>query len=301
MEQPPEKNKRVERLNEMPEKWRLLRAEILENFEGKTDGLNIERVKDFMKERNIPIEDFIVFYDEDIPEINKILGGVYDIGEMVEHEASGVYVSELRTVFVRRNHNREDVFEEGTIVHELSHALNGYPQYLSRKKTLTNPRSGFLLKINKNFGWGDFLEEGFAELLTGEYLSQYVPEEIEARRETILMKSGIHINDNDIAVLPANGSKSEVFTKYIRIDKNNDLGVSKSAIAATSLEMLFKKEPKLRQTLIEARGNIEKLREIPKLINNIQPGLYVKIQKCEPTDSDFMRVQNIIKEAIQNS
>ena len=49
-----------------------------------------------------------------------------------------------------------------------------------------------------------------------------------------------------------------------------------------------------------ARNDIEKLREIPKLINEIKPGLYLEIQKCDYTIEDFARVQNIIRQAVSS-
>ncbi len=102
------------------------------------------------------------------------------------------------------------------------------------------------------------------------------------------------VSEKYISVLP---KKKNALVKEDRLT----IRYFPSSIAAVGLEMLCEKEPKLRQVLIEARNDLEKLREIPKLINAIQPSLYMEIQKCAYEAEDFARVQNIIKEAIDNS
>jgi hypothetical protein len=90
MEQPSKKTEKVEHLAEIPEDWRLLRANILETFgEGKTDGLNIERVKDFIKERNLPATDFVIVEDSDISQLQEMFGARYKVSDSFINNALG--------------------------------------------------------------------------------------------------------------------------------------------------------------------------------------------------------------------
>lgn len=111
------------------------------------------------------------------------------------------------------------------------------------------------------------------------------------------MNSIVREDDNDW--------QYDMAEKYLLIEGNSAgqmyINYPNPAVAATGLEMLCEKIPTLRQTLIEARSDVEKLREIPKLINAIKPGLYMEIQKCDYSHEEFLRVQNTIKEALENS
>ena len=291
MEQLPQKIPKAERLAEMPEEWRVLREKILNNFESKTDGLNIERVKDFMKERNLPVTDFVFFEEKDIPALKEIFANVRGADSFFVGNR-GRYISEINLLFVRREEENEKVngtiFTEGLLVHELVHSTSQYVQYIKKDDEIFVPRAGFGFKYQQLDGvfFGGLLEEGFADLLRGDYIEQNITNE---NREKIAKERPNTFDDYGF----------DVADKYMYFTKNS-VGMVSTSIAATALEMLCKKEPKLKEVLIEARSDIKKLREIPKLINAIKPGLYLDIQKCEYSVEDFTRVQNIIKEAINN-
>jgi len=329
MEQLPKKTKKVERLNEMPEEWRILRAEILKKFgERKTEGLDIGRVKDFMKECGLPVIDLVMIENEDIPQLSQILKKKYpDSDANFSEEVLGRYFSEMELCFIRRKRNNEKdngaIRTESTLIHELIHGASKYASlYIKSDEGYTNARIGFFVdnthltrkeenktdqKENKKAPWGEFLEEGFASMIEGEYTQRYMPEKTREELDKNFIKLGFSPkNTHDTVRINFHagiGYGYSVSEKFLFLDPTQEDGLSWSvaSIAATGLEMLCEKEPKLRQVLIEARNDISKLREIPRLINAIQPGLYMKIQKCDYDAKDFARVQNIIKEAIKNS
>jgi hypothetical protein len=309
MEKAPQKTERVEHLKEMPKDWRILREKILNNFESKTDGLDIERVKDFMKERNLPIKDFILFDMEDVPKLQEIFGE-NDI--RVITGVSGIYLSMLDMIFMRRDREMErvngSVYGEGNLVHEMNHAANVYNTYSKKGEVVTRPRSGFVVlnthfrayngkkveKKEKQSPWGYFLEEGFADLQRGDYIEKNISAVIKEKRNRLSAMANEYETQS--------GSVYQESKKYLAFMKDGEtIGAPFTSIAATGIEMLCEKIPNLGQVLIEARSDIEKLREIPRLINAIKPGLYLEIQKCGYSQDEFIRVQNIIKEAIQNS
>jgi hypothetical protein len=305
MEQPPKKIQKVERLPEMPKDWQILR-EKLKKIESKTDGLDIERVKDFMKERGLPIKDFILYDEEDIPKFQEIFG---EDGTRIIAAVSGIYLSMLDIILVRRDRAMElvngTVYEEGKLVHEMNHSANRHNAYIKKGEVVTRPRSGFVVlnthfrestgeKKEKQSPWGYFLEEGFVDLQRGDYEEQYIPAHIKEKRDSLTTTT------NEYKTL--SGVVYRESKKYLAIMKDDKtIGSPFTSIAATGIEMLCEKIPNFKQVLVEARSDIEKLREIPRLINAIKPGLYTEIQKCDLSEEDFARVQNIIKEAIQSS
>jgi hypothetical protein len=245
-----------------------------------------------MRERGLPMTDFIFFEEEDIPKLKEMFASVSGADSFFSGNR-GKYIPEVNLLFVRREEENEKIngaiFTEGLLIHELAHSTSKHKQYIKKGNEIFVPRLGFAFNYQQlsSIFRGGLLEEGFADLLRGDYIEQNITKEnrekIEKERPNTFDEYGFDVSD-----------KYMYFT-----EKGVDL-VS-SSIAATALEMLCKKEPKLKQTLIEARTDINKLREIPKLINAIKQGLYSDIQKCDYTVEDFARVQNIIKEAIENS
>jgi len=300
MEQPPKKTQKVERLPEMPKIGQILREKILENIENKTDGLDIERVCEFMWSKNLPVSDFVFFDVEDIPKLQEILGEKIDVRSLVS-DAGGAYLPTLDLILIARDREKEKinglVYSEKVLIHEQTHAANSYDKYTKTEEGVYRPRSGFIIMRGEKLLRGCFLEEALAEMQSGDYFEQNISPKIKKNIQQLY-------RDRKFVSLRAAFELlgCEVSEKYFDvIDNGESFGWSPAAIAATGLEMLCRKQPKLKEIIIEARSDIEKLREIPKLINDIKPGLYTEIQKCEYTAEDFIRVQNIIKEAIEDS
>lgn len=303
---------KIEHLAEMPEKWQALREEVLEKIENKIDGLDIERVCEFLWSQNLPVSEFRFFDEEDIPKLQKIFGKILDVRNDLAGGHAGTYLSGLDLILIPRDRVlgsvNGSVFEEGLLIHEQAHAANLYEQYAKTNTMQYRPRQGFDLnnvhfrKYNEageletskeRIPWGNFLEEGFADMKRGDYIKQNI---------SATMREKVHQRNKGTDWKTFSGSTYEVSDKYVFLLSSGEaLGCASSAIAATGLEMLFKKQPKLMNVMFEARSDIKQLREIPKLINAIKPGLYFEIQKCGTSQDEFIRVQNIIKEAIENS
>ncbi|MFA5830770.1 MAG: hypothetical protein WC878_02970 [Candidatus Paceibacterota bacterium] len=310
MEQSLEKIKRVERLTEMPEEWRVLREKILNNFESKTEGLDIERVCEFMFSHNLPVTDFLFFDKEDIPQLQRWLGKVYNMDNFIpDHTGSyvqAVHFFIMNLVLVLRQRQTEEengsVYTEGQLIHELAHGSSEHQLFVNTPDSgKLQPRSGFGLSNNKKregFSYGTFLEEGFADMLCGDYMKKNILSEVKKKIFKKLESLGF---DTRLESISLSSVKADCGIKYIDL-RDGELHYGETSIAATGLDMLCAKQPKLKQVLFEARSDIEKLREVPKLINKIKPGLYMEIQKhALYTKEDFIRVQNIIKDAIKNS
>jgi len=308
MEQQPEKIKRVERHDKMPKGFEFLRAQIIEACKSRSEGLDIERAREFIRSKKLPVRDFVIIEDEDIPQLQKLFRGLYDMNRFIGGKVKGAYISELDLIIVHRDRTMEkqngSMETEGNLVHELAHGGHAYSQYAETTDSLFRPRSGFNLPYNQEnqgFAWGYFLEEGFADMMRGEYSEKNLPTEMKEKIQKEFENEEIEVN-RDAVSEHFSGIDIEIDVKYLNLDPEGYVSYPLSAIAATGLQMLCKKQPKLKEVLIEARTDIEKLREIPRLINEIKPGLYSEIQKnALYNKADFARVQNIIKEAIQKS
>jgi hypothetical protein len=301
---------KVERLNEMPKDRQALREKILNNFESKTDGLDIERVCEFMFARNLPVTDFIFFEEEDIPRLQQLFGRAAYMRDFIPNDegsfSEGISFYGLDLILILRQRQKEEengpVYTEGILIHELAHGSGEYQLFVNMPDFGNcQPRSGFNLPYNKEregFSYGTFLEEGFAEMLHGDYMEKNVSPKVKAKIFKKLKNLGY---DTRLESVSLSSPDMDCGIKYINL-YDDEVHYGGTSIAATGLDMLCEKQPKLKEVLFEARSDIEKLREVPKLINKIKPGLYMEIQKhALYTKEDFIRVQNIIKEAIQNS
>jgi len=322
MEQLPQKINKAEHLAEMPAFFEHVRENVLNNFESRTEGLDIERINGFMRERGLNSGDIIFFYDEDLPKLKELF--VFsDIGIFSE-SYPGKYFTELDIVLVRRDRESEKLngsaISEGNAVHEMAHSANSFKEYTAVQQDVTRLRHGFTTKkiSQKSDGspflvkaegqdpcaaWrGVFLEEAFAEMCRGEYLDAYIlPETQEEIAELADMRMLTLRDKNEISFGREKGKICRIGLKYASLTQGDSISINIPSIGATALEKLCKKVPELRQCLMKARTDIESLREIPKLIEKVKPGLYGEIQKCGYSQDEFIRVQNIIKEAIQSS
>ncbi|MCK9352087.1 MAG: hypothetical protein WCT49_04170 [Candidatus Paceibacterota bacterium] len=310
MEQQPEKIKKVERLNEMPEEWQNLRARILEYFENKTDGLDIERVNEFVTSEGLSSTDILFIDFEDIRRLSEILRP-YGLADQFSRSTSGVRIPELNLAIVARNPDKEQlngqIYTEGVAVHESAHGSHkgSFVEYGCETYV---PRLGFALQRSlddRSVPYsGIFLEEGFAEIMKGEYLEKYMSGKEKDRLLEVLGLPEKTPLSREVTVSFQSKSGEVVETvmpiKYLYIKSENGVDCSASAPAASALEIAWKKYPELRTAMIESRGDESKLKEIPKIFERISPGLYSKLQKIFKADSyHFSLGSNIIAAKIK--
>jgi hypothetical protein len=312
MEQQPEKIKRVERLNETPKEWRFFRERILDQFENKTDGLDIERVNEFIASQGLSSTDILFIDFKDVPRLSKILRP-YGLADAFRQSTKGVRIPELNLAIVARNPVREQlngrIYTEGVAVHESTHGSHKGSFVKYGCETYV-PRLGFMLQKSHDDRAvpysGTFLEEGFAEIMKGEYLEKHMSEKEKDRLLEVLGLPEKTPLSREVTV--SFQSKSGEITetvmpiKYLYIESENSVVCSASSPAASALEIAWKKYPELRSAMMESRGDESKLKEIPKIFEKISPGLYSKLQKIFEADSyHFSLGSNIIVKKINDS
>lgn len=287
----------------LPPVWREFRKRLLETIPSRQEGLNIERVRQFMAGLGLPVKDFFLFAKEDFPSLVAMLreGGFSSTADQLEQKGSwGLFFPELNLAMVRRDaemeKNNSPAFMESILIHELVHASSGYEdmvfEFNPKENSLAvhTPRVGFCLARNKP-GWGWFLEEGLADMVRGMYIERYLPPENQSRL-LIAEKYPANANFKEAAIAMVQKSSGYRFLlplKYIFLVGEDKTDEPLAAVAAFGLELLCRKNKNLREVLLAARNDKERLREIPQLLNGLKKGLYVEIQNTAYQEKDFIR------------
>jgi len=265
---------------ERPWQWEDIRRELLEKIPSHTEGLDLERIDNFLRSKGLDLKAKIFYQKKDIPEIKKLAKG---FAGKRDFDNDGFYNKELDIAFIRRSSKMEKlngtIFTEKVAIHEEVHASAGFEMYVDVNGQKRSPRIGNLLRLTGKdracIFRGGFIEEGLSEMLANEYYVAYM--EPRHRQEMLDYGSGsLSLNvicDRGETDYPL-PLKHSVFVK----SKNEKfLDGSFNDIQAFGIELLCKKSPGFDQTLLLARTKIEYLRMIPKMINNLSDGLYPRL------------------------
>ncbi len=307
----------------MPEDYKILRDYLIENLSSKTEGLEIQRVNDYIKSLGLDLKKIIVLESTDLRKLNYQLTSLFQSLEIPEFEPQclGRYLSEIDLVIIIRNRDFErlngTIFTESLLVHELAHGSYNFGFYtpLIGDRIPTKPtdkhtftRSGFntLSTTEKNkivSNRGNFLEEGFAEMLRANYVKSNMPEDF---RKKIMNKLG-HEESSPINKAATKNFKLDDFNyeykmpiQYAYFQPDGKLIHAASAPAGIAFELLCKKNPRLYPALIEARSSPEGLRRVAKILDVIKPGLYSKLTKLQYNDKDFTQGLKYIIDTLYN-
>ena len=309
MSSPESRQKKVETTEKMPPAWLLLRKEILEQIPSKLEGLHTENVRAFFESfPGIVLNECVIFDEEDLPKLRELLvpSGLLDEDSLGEKKADGCFVAEIRLSLVKRLREYEaangTIFTEGLLVHELAHSSSEYAQYIKPSPTLyATPRTGFsILTEGFSTARGSFLEEGFADMLRGQYVEEYATDEW--KTATQIPELGSHCSPNTcVNVTTKIGYQHLLPLKYLfRNPKTQRIGYTTSSPAAFGMELLARKNDELYPAILSARHDVESLRDVARIINDIKPGSYSFLQKLKYSNEDFERGLRYIIDEIYN-
>ncbi len=310
----PKRPHKADIAEEMPRDWQQLRKEILRRVPSKIEGLNIARVQAFFE--NFPglkLNEYVVFDEEDLPKLRELLLPTKmlkkdSFSESEGFQEIGRFIPAINLSFIKRRKDLEEangaLITERTFVHELAHSSSEYTKYI---KTAPHerrvPRLGFAVDTGTSVR-GSFLEEGFAEMMAGQYNAEYATEE---QKLDVLRKTEFGVGMFSKAIITVEKGTGEypdnsfyIPAKYLfkRPESQHEFSLFDSAPAAFGLELLREKNEELYPALLSARHDIESLRDVAKIINGIKPGLYSVLQKFKYTQDDFVRgLKYIIEEA----
>ena len=129
---------------------------------------------------------------------------------------------------------------------------------------------------------GLMLEEGWADMQYAEYVKTSRPE----KKDSLVRELGADMEKLIPFTIPEVGT-IEVPVKYIYLDEEYSPNVRATSLAGYALELLCKKNPKIKPLLFEARNSVQALRDLAKEIDAIRPGLYEELQSGEYSIKSF--------------
>ena len=279
--------------SEMPSWCRDLREEVIAKIPSNTEGLDTERVSSFISSYNLLVGEHIVFDEEYLPQLKELLLPSRSLRNGLRDGSPGVFIAELDLVLVVRGRDSEvlngAIYTEGLLVHELVHASGRHRVYVHNGTTVYMPRCGFALS-NGETSSGSFFEEGCAEMLRGQYIQDFSPS------RTIL--GLLDFLSADMVY------KYSVDAKYCYFTPTRGISMFAGSPAAYGLELLCERDNQLRDALLSARGRVEDLRRVARIVSQISPNLYRQLRRSAEFGFDSVGLTSglkIIKETLGRS
>ncbi|MBU1500072.1 hypothetical protein KKE48_04360 [Patescibacteria group bacterium] len=281
----------MDKVSEMPPAFESVKDRLFREFPKKRiEGINTERVEDFIRQEGLEIKPYIIFDREDLPRVRDIVGSTGLLRSIFKNGECGLYSPEMDMVLVTRDRDYEkssgSIYTEGLLVHELAHASSVYQGYVTADyKGFYTPRVGFCLPQNQ-VAWGWLLEEGWADIHRADYFAQNASEEEKQKLEEALRFGTIGMEDTVPITTPA-GETLPLPAKYLYITPDGKPTTKSSSYAGYALELLCKSNPAMQNLLIEGRSSVDGLRKLVQAFEKIMPGLYKKLQTGEYSEASF--------------
>lgn len=296
---------------EIPLDVRKYQDAILETFpKHAITGMDPERAEHFIRSQGLRLAEYVVIEESDVPTLNHIIGKSGLLRG--DFQDRGLYAPELQLAIYMKhpstrggqNPNKyvgsSPLHREATLVHELAHGSGNFREYIYVSKTeIYTPRSGFVLTVAQHTQFhGDFLEEGFADMMRARYTSQYISKDQTASlaEKMYLEQPGLE----DTLPAPISGNRvTPLPVKYffVKEPENQPAIPGYFPHAAYAIELLIRKNPELNDAIIRARGTVAGLRRVAQILDRIQPGLYWAIQRTPRTEDDFVKIKSrVIRE-----
>lgn len=260
------------------EQWKLLKNEILGTITSKEHGLNPARIRSYIESLGLQAQPIIFVDTTDIKHINTIfkkfgfqfIFNTNDIGRYFGDIGLGIINRGVTDEFgIPFDQSNDLILFESFAIHESSH---GTDEHTCNLNIPYKTSSGFI-DIDSNTGneSGNFMEEGFAEYIRKQYLT-------------------------DNAYFPENTPPENT---YSFIDsKNNFVGIHTSS-AGYGLELLCQYHPELWPKILQARKTKDAEFELISYMGKIWPGLYEALYILPNTEKGFIDGLDIIKKVLK--
>ncbi len=241
-----------------------LRRKILDAIENKTEGINTERVERFFNSAGLSLTDYRLITRDQVPQVNDLMKDIY-----FEGEEKGYHITTLDIIFVLRNPTEEEIngpeYTEGILVHELAHGATEYavrsdvmleeripirfgsltvPYFTKKHKELLrhNFRTGFAHQWTGSTYKGFFLEEGFAEMMRAQYMSQHMNSEVREKLARILEIPEEGVSTAFVGItIDEGGGNISIPAPLISFSTDGHPMIMESSLAASGLMTLCKK------------------------------------------------------------
>jgi len=288
----------MDRISEMPSAFESVKTKLLNEFPSeKIQGLNTDRVVNFIRSEELQVKPFIIFDKEDLPKVQEIVGHTGLLRSAFSNGERGLYSPEMDLVLVLRDKEYEKtngaIYTEGLLVHELAHASSMYSGYITPdNEKFYTARVGFCLSQNRK-EWGWVLEEGWADMNRGNYVKKYATVE-EKDKLTRALKFMTLDMDDTIPIRPFSGDFLPLPVKYFYVTPEGLPTTTPSAYAGFTLESICKHDPNFASVLVDSRKSVEGLRKFAAKIEKLNNGLYYELQKSSYTEKSFSEKLSIV-------
>jgi len=280
---------------------KITNSKLIEAFAKNSEGLDIDSVNRFMRQQGETAIPF-VFLDIDnsdyriakqiIDENAKIFSTdeLNNFHQRSRDVSMGCFEQNLKFVFVGRNRRAEEIYGQictlKTLVHELCHANNNNSPQIKKKgdSKVFVGRCGLGVAsevfengvVKKEKYFGSFLEEGFVDMKSAEFVKQCCNKKEKKDFETRIDVRQIDLNN----VIPIRGSsKYELLpipAKYL-FNYNDELHVPE--LAGYAVELLCEAIPQLEGHMRDARTSYGGIKNVHKDLDSFNHGLYIELQK----------------------
>ncbi len=298
----------IQRTTEMPETFRLVKENLLREFPKENiEGINTQRVEEFIKKEGLEVKPYIVVEKEDLSRVRDICGSTNLLRGALERGYQGIYLAEIDLALVVRERDYEKmngvIFTERRLIHELSHASSKF-QTLVMSETMNDSgitqsfytsRVGFCMPQNKT-PWGVMFEEGWAEMCATDYFVQHATEDDKDRLRKALGFGRLDLEDT-IPMRPSSSEENRVLPvpiKYIYLRPDGMPTSSLPVFAACAIEILCEKNQALSNLLIEARASTDGLRKVAREVGRMAPELYKFLQTSNYSEQDFFERLGVV-------
>ncbi len=272
---------------------------LIERFPSDTDGLNIQRVNDFLDSLGLRKADMIIIYKEQTPELHRIL---QKIGFPELSGQNSMYYGELDLAFVIRDKELEALngreITESIAVNEGVHGASEHSSlcgivndddttsvYAQRVGLSSQPVEDARIT-------GLFWEEAFAEFVRALYVTGPLGRPtgfLHGQAEVIAVRS---LADNSSLQFPA---------KYLYQPSGDRPPIFYASYAGAALDCLIARDPGLLPALFASRKDLRGVEEVARRINAIVPGLYELASDKFNTPKDFDQGLRKVLQAIERS
>lgn len=218
----------------------------------------------------------------------------------------GAYFREIgMTLSLRAAGPVADAYMHPHLVHEKAHASSLPAEFAvelagtrpapggggARSWGVHMPRGGHAVLTTPGTSAGEFLEEGFAELMAAEYT-----------RNLLGMPGGLWPEGRP---LPAEIDGEPVPPQLATLpagyvwQSENELPIwASAAFAAAGVELLIQARPSLYEALIRARSEVSGLRDAARLVGEVHPGLYRRLRRAPYSNEGFAAALDDVRDIL---
>lgn len=279
-----------------------LRQRILAEIPQNREGINTERVENFMQEKGHDITPYMIINQEHLPQFFAIARELFPDYEQDVEDTNGFYNAPLQLVVVIRQPEKEKnnstVLTESVLVHEQAHATGGKTAVMKQDGLDGYIRLG---TVNSAKNEGHFLEEGYVELLASEYRAQFLPEE---NKRSLCNKLDISPDEYNKTILGATTEENREVTIWVPtviLDENGDFSTPPAATPASALMLIAHKYPEFRGLLDESRKNPMGVRKLKQWFQQFGLDMWKTLQKSSYDREWFAWTQKILLQRIKTA